>query len=178
MAMAMPPRLMVLMVRPIQRVTSRVIRMESGMETSEMRVVRQFIRKIKSTRTTNRPPSSRDFLTFPIEASMKRDWRKISVLMWTSAGREEPISASSRSSLRVSSRELVLGCLVTVRRTAGLPSFEATPRMGVLAPILTSAMASSVTGRPLAVVLTTAFCSAQMSPVARTPRTIYSFPYW
>ena len=71
-------------------------------------------------------------MTFPIEASMKRDWRKISVLMWTSAGREEPISASSRSSLRVSSRELVLGCLVTVRRTAGLPSFEAYSQNGGL----------------------------------------------
>ena len=177
MAMAMPPRLIVLTVKPIHRVTSSVTRMESGMEIREMSVVLQFIRKRKRIRTTNMPPSIRDFLTLPMEASMKRDWRKMSVLILTSSGSTVRMSESSRSSLRVSSRELVSGCLVTVRMTAGRPSLEATPSTGVFGPTVSSATASSGIGRPPAPVFTTALRSCERSSVERTPRTMYSLPY-
>ena len=151
--------------------------MDSGMEIREMSVVRQFIRKTNRTRMTKRPPSSRDFFTLPMEPSMKRDWRKISELIRTSEGRAAPMSASSRSSLAVRSSEEVFGCLVTVMMTAGLPSLDATPSTGVLGPMVTSAMASSVTGSPFAPVFTTAFFISSMSLVERTPRTMYSLPY-
>ena len=72
MAMAMPPSDMVLMVRPIQWSTSREMTSDRGRVTSEMIVVRTFARKRKRTMTTKRLPSTRDFLTFPMELSMKR----------------------------------------------------------------------------------------------------------
>ena len=108
---------------------------------------------------------------------MKRDWRKIWELIRTSEGMVVAMSASSRSSLAVRSSEEVFGCLVTGMMTAGLPSLEATPSTGVLGPIVTSAMASSVTGRPFSLVFTTAFFISSMSLVDRTPRTMYSLPY-
>ena len=66
MAMAMPPRLMVLMVSPMRCSVSSATTSESGMVTSEITVVRTFMRKRKSTMTTKTPPSSNDCLTLPM----------------------------------------------------------------------------------------------------------------
>ena len=177
MAMAIPPRLIVLIVSPIQRIASKEKTMESGIEMREMMVVRQFIRNMNSTIITNIAPSIKDFFTLSIELSMNLDWRKICELILTSAGRFALSSPSALSSLPVRAKVLVFGCLVTVSSTAGLPSLEATPRTGVLGPIRTSAIASNVIGKPFSEVFTTAFFSSSISLVDRRPRTIYSLPY-
>ena len=57
MAMAIPPRLMVLMVKPMKCRANIEKSSESGRATSEMMVVRTFIRKKKSTMTTKMAPS-------------------------------------------------------------------------------------------------------------------------
>ena len=56
-AIAIPPRLMVLMVRPIKWSTNIDITNDRGMVTREINVVRTFIRKINNTITTKKPPS-------------------------------------------------------------------------------------------------------------------------
>ena len=48
-----------------------VMSSESGMVTSEMTVVRAFMRKMKSTSTTKMPPSTSDFLMLEMEESIK-----------------------------------------------------------------------------------------------------------
>ena len=148
---------------------------EIGSVTSEITVVRTFARNRNRTITTKIPPSKSDFFTLPIEFSMKRLWRKISVDTFTSAGRFFWRSFREASSLSVSSRVLVAGCLVTVISTAGLPRSEAVPSFGALGPIFTSAMSSSVTGKVFTV-FTTALPSSSTLGVESTPRTIYSFP--
>ena len=75
MAMAMPPMLIVLMVRPMSFKTMTVMSNESGMVAREMSVVRPFMRKMKSTSTTKMPPSMSDLRMFEIEASMNFCWR-------------------------------------------------------------------------------------------------------
>ena len=71
MAMAMPPRLMVLMVSPRRCSTMRVTMMDSGSATSEMRVVRTSIRKKKRTMMTNIAPTNSDSCRLEMERSMK-----------------------------------------------------------------------------------------------------------
>ena len=61
MAMAIPPMLIVLMVSPIAFNTSIVMSSEMGMVTSEISVVRAFIKKMKRMSTTKMPPSTSDF---------------------------------------------------------------------------------------------------------------------
>ena len=112
---------MVLMVRSRACSATIAARSDKGMVTSDMTVVRTFIRKIKRTTTTNTAPSTRAFFTLSILLSMKRDWRYTSVERRTSAGRVFSKSSSVRSISAVRSRVLVLGCLVTVIITAGLP---------------------------------------------------------
>jgi len=168
MAMARPPRLMVLMVSPKAWSTRIAISMESGKAMSEIRVVRAFIRKKNSTITTKMAPSNKDFWMLLMELLMKRDCRKMSVEMRTSAGRVFCSSCMEASSLSVSSSVLVFGCLVTVTSTAGLPFSEARPNLGALAPICTSAMSDRVMGRSLTV-LTTALPISSTWVVASTP---------
>ena len=57
MAMAIPPILMVLIVRPNAFSVNIETRSESGMVTSEINVVLTFIRKKNSTIITNNAPS-------------------------------------------------------------------------------------------------------------------------
>ena len=72
MAMAMPPRLMVLMVRPKALSVSMLTTSDKGMVTSEMTVVRMFMRKRKRMITTKMPPSTRASLTLFMELRIKR----------------------------------------------------------------------------------------------------------
>ena len=71
-AMAIPPRLIVLMVSPSTFRVRMATITASGMVISEIMVVRTFIRKRSSTITTKIPPSYRDFCTLSIELLIKR----------------------------------------------------------------------------------------------------------
>ena len=148
---------------------------ESGNVTNEISVVRTFARNRNRTITTKIPPSKSDFFTLPIELSIKRLWRKMSVDTFTSGGRFFWRSFNEVSNLSVNSSVLVAGCLVTVISTAGLPRSEAVPSFGAFGPMVTFAISSSVTGK-LFTVLTTALPSCPVCVVDSTPRTIYSFP--
>ena len=95
----------------------------------------EFIRKKNNTTITKTAPSSKASWMLWIELLIKRDCLKMSVETSTSSGKVLRSSWIEASSLSVSSRVLVPGCLVTVTSTAGLPFSEATPNLGVLAPI-------------------------------------------
>ncbi len=73
MAIAIPPRLIVLIVSPIQRSARSEKTIESGIDTSEIIVVRQFMRNMNSTMITNMAPSIRDSFTLSMELSMNLD---------------------------------------------------------------------------------------------------------
>ena len=149
---------------------------ERGRATSEITVVRIFIRKRKRTITTKKLPSNRLFFTLLIELSMKRLWRKISVETCTSDGKFFCKSATIASSLSVRSIVLVFGCLVTVISTAGLARSEAVPSFGLLPPIFTVATFSKRTGKS-PTVFTTPFPISSALAVERTPRMMYSLSY-
>ena len=178
MAMAIPPRLIVLIVSPNASSTKTATRSDNGSAISEMTVVRKFIRKMNRMMMTNIAPSISDFWMLSIELSMNRDWRKMSVETWMSDGRLSRISSSVLSRFSVSSSEFVLGCLVTVISTAAFPRSEAIPKRGNLAPTRTSATSSSMTGMPSGDVRMTALPICFGSVVERMPRTMYSLPYW
>ena len=72
MAMAIPPRLMVLIVSPMKCRVRMDTSSESGRVTSEIIVVRTLARNRNKTMTTKIPPSKRDFFTLLMELSMKR----------------------------------------------------------------------------------------------------------
>ncbi len=174
--MASPPRLIVLIVSPRACITRMATNNESGSATNEMTVVRKFIRKKNSTTITNSAPSNSACCILWIELLIKRDWRKISVEIRTSAGSVFCKSCMEASSLSVNSRVLVAGCLVTVTNTAGFAFSEASPNLGALLPIRMSAISESMTGISLTV-LTTAFPNSSVWVVAITPCTMYSLPY-
>ncbi len=168
--------LMVLILSPKIRITSMVISNDSGIDTSEISVVRPFCKKTNSTRITNNAPSQSDCLMLPIEPLIKLAWRNMSVDTCTSAGSCERISSIALSKWSVSSSVPVLGCLVTVSSTAGFPCTDATPRRGVCAPIATVATCSKRTVPPAMV--GTAVCpSSSISLVESAPRMMYSLPY-
>ena len=86
MAIASPPKLMVLIVNPKACKTRIATSKERGKATREMIVVRKFIRKKNRTMMTNRAPSKRAFWMLSMELLIKRDWRNISVEICTSVG--------------------------------------------------------------------------------------------
>jgi hypothetical protein len=57
MAMAMPPRVIVLMVAPKACITMTATTSESGMAVSVMKVARTLARKSSTMATTRMPPS-------------------------------------------------------------------------------------------------------------------------
>ena len=173
MAMAIPPRLMVLMVSPMKCSARTEKRSANGRVTREMTVVRALARKRARMMVTKRAPSSNESFTLPILLSMKRDWRKMSVFTFTSGGKVAFISSSERSIRSVSSRVPVCGCFVTVISTAGFPSTEAHPILGSCAPMRTSAMSFRVTGT-VPIRFTTACPISSTRVVDTMPRTMYS----
>ena len=64
-----------LMVSPKRWSVSSETMSERGMVTSEITVVRTFIRKSNNTTTTKMPPSKSDFFTLSMALLMKRSWR-------------------------------------------------------------------------------------------------------
>ena len=59
-AMAIPPRLIVLIVKPKAFRIKTVIMIDKGNAITDIMVVRKFIKKMKSTITTNNAPSKSD----------------------------------------------------------------------------------------------------------------------
>ena len=177
--MAIPPRLMVLMERCIRWSTTIEVIIANGMVTSEITVVRRLPRKSIRMRTTKIPPSRMERSTLPIELSMKRLWRKMSVWILTSLGRFFCRSFSAVSRRSVNSKVPTPGCLVTVSSTACWPQTLAVPILGVLPPIFTSPIWSRVTGKSslLAPALTTAAPISSRRVVESMPRRMYSLPY-
>ena len=176
MAMAMPPRLMVLTVYPIRWSMSTAMMMLMGRAVTEMRVVRRFIRKKNSTTITNSAPSSSASCRLDIDVSMKSLWRKMSVDTCTSAGRVRAMSAISRSMASVSDRVPAPCCLVTVMSTAGWPLTDAVPRRGRAPPTLTSATSATVMKPPAGSARTTVAPSSSAEVLLSSPLTMYSWP--
>ena len=146
MAIANPPRLIVLIVSPKPYITNTAINIAKGIAVNEITVVRKFIKKKKSTTTTNTAPSSKALRILPIELSMKRDCRKISVDTLTSPGSVRCKSRIDSSTRSVSSSVFVFGCFVTVTNTAGFPRSDANPSFGAFAPTCTRATSAKVMG--------------------------------
>ena len=71
MAMANPPKVMVLMLMPRALSTIMATRNDKGMVTSEMTVVRTLARKSIRMMTTKMAPSTSDFFTLSMLLSMK-----------------------------------------------------------------------------------------------------------
>ena len=149
---------------------------ERGKATSEITVVRIFIRNRNRTITTKKLPSNRLFFTLLIELSIKRLWRNMSVETCTSAGRFFCKSAIIASNFSVKSIVLVFGCLVTVINTAGFARSEAVPSFGLLLPIFTVAIFSNKTGKS-PTIFTTPFPISSAFAVERTPLMMYSLSY-
>ena len=129
MAMAKPPSVMVLIVRPKYLNTSTVTRIETGMAVSEMIVVRTFSRKANSTIATMMAPSRSASATLAIEFSMKSACLNKVCGAWMPGGRLLPKSASAASISRVSLTVSAAGCFCTARMTAGCPWKLASPRL-------------------------------------------------
>ena len=75
MAMASPPSVMVLIDIPMTWNTMSVVSTESGIATSEMKVVCQFSRNTNSTMATQISASTSTRSRLSIELSMKPAWR-------------------------------------------------------------------------------------------------------
>ncbi len=110
MAMAMPPRVIVLIVPPMPLITSTAAMRESGMAVSVMSVARTFIKNRNIMMTTRIPPSRRASSTFLTATCMKLAWRNKSRSMTMPSGRSAWSSFKTRSSSCVSVKVFALGC--------------------------------------------------------------------
>ena len=72
-AMHIPPRLIVFIVKPMRCKATMAASSERGMVTSEISVVRTFMRNKNRIATTSTPPSINAFFTLSILLSMKCD---------------------------------------------------------------------------------------------------------
>jgi hypothetical protein len=122
MAMAMPPRVMVLMERPKYLKTRAVVSTETGMAVREMKVVRKLPRKRNSTAATKTEAASSFTSRLLMEASMKLAWRKVTRGAARPGGRAFSMSARAASTVRVRATVSAAGCFCTDRITAGPPS--------------------------------------------------------
>ena len=143
---------------------------------SDMKVVRTFMRKMKSTIATQIPPSRSDWRMLPIELLIKSLCRKVSVEIFRSLGRVFFISSRAATTLSVIVLVSALGCLVTVSSTAGLAFSEARPSFGDLVPSCTPATSESSTV-PRSSERTTVLAMSVRLVVLMFPLMIYSLPY-
>ncbi len=112
---------MVLIDRPSRWNTSAVVRIETGIAVSEIRVVRRFRRNRNSTSATTAIASTSTRSTLPIEVSMKSACRNRILSAEMPAGSEGAMSSSAASIERVSATVSTSGCFSTETITAGLP---------------------------------------------------------
>lgn len=144
-AIAIPPRLIVLIVRPNHFKVRIAIISEIGIAIIEIAVARQFIRKTNRIIITNNEPSIRVLLILLMEASIKSACLNMFVLIFTSSGNHFLRSRMVLSIFSVSSIVFVDGCFITVITIAGLPFTEASP-IFVDEPILISETSSIFIG--------------------------------
>ncbi|CCY36416.1 unknown [Tannerella sp. CAG:118] len=173
--MAIPPKLIVFIVKPIKCKVSIDTNNDRGRATNEIIVVLRFIRNRNNTIITKNAPSNNDFCILSIELSMKRDCLNTSFEICTSGGIDFCKSIIDASNALVKSNVLVFGCLVTVTKTAGFPFSEANPNLGALFPICIVAISSNRIGT-LFSIFTIDLESSSVLLVDSIPRTIYSFP--
>ena len=128
MAMASPPRVIVLMDRPARWKAIAVARIEIGMAVSEITVVRTFRRNANSTMATTTMASTRTRSTLAMEVSMKFAWRNRTWSALIPFGRVAVTSFRAASISRVSFTVSMSGCFSTETMTAGLPMKPPSPR--------------------------------------------------
>ena len=130
MAIASPPKVMVLMERSASQNTIAVTITDIGIATSEISVVRVSIKNKKSTMPTITNASRSTVRTLPMELSMKVACRNCTASVVTPGGKVLRSDASVRSSSRVNARVSTPGCFWMPRITAGSPPNPALPRRG------------------------------------------------
>ena len=163
MAMARPPRVIVLIDSPSHLKTRIAVRMDKGMAVSEISMVRKLPRKKNSTPATKNEAISSFICRLPSEASMKSAWRKKTCGALMPAGRLPFMSASAASRRRVRSTVSAVGCFWMLRMTAGLATSPSSkppsPRL-IAAEKPTSATWRSRMGCPARAVSATFFRSS------------------
>ena len=135
MAMARPPSVMVLIDSPKYLKTSAVMKIDTGMAVSAIRVGRSVPRKKNRITATKIDAPISLPCSVVIEASMKLAWRKVTFGASMPAGSEDFSPASASSSASVSAIVSAVGCFWMPRMTAGLPSKPASPRLGAAAKV-------------------------------------------
>ena len=118
-AIAMPPRLIVLMVYPKKWSEITVIIIDNGRATSDIIVVRMFIKKKNKIITTKTAPSISARWMLEIELLMNEDCLKISVEILIPSGIDFRASSNSSSICAVNLFVSIFGCFVIVNNTAG-----------------------------------------------------------
>ena len=175
MAMAIPPRLMVLIFRLSRCRAITAESKETGIAIREIMVVRKLMRNKRRMITTSTAPSSKTFCTLLMAVSIKSAWRKI-VVSTTTSGGNEPLRALIFSSmLRLSLMVLALGCLEIESITAGVASWEPCP-IFTAEPMTTCATSLTLTGFPFWCVIMEAPSSSRLL-VRAIPLTTYSLSY-
>ena len=173
-AIVRPPSVIVLSVTPRQSSTMIATSSDSGIETSEINVVRRSNRNRNRITATRIAPSRREIVTLPTAVSMKSAWRTLLRSTFMPSGNVFSISPSSRSIRPVSSSVFAPGCFWIAITTAGFPLDEPSPR-GILGPTSTLATCPTRMGDPSRTSITA--CSISSFDVIRpTPRISDSCP--
>ena len=147
-ATAIPPRVITLIdsvapvSMPVIRKTSVVSTSDNGMAVRVMKVVRMFIRKANSTRSTRTAPITRASPTLKMPRLIKFLSWKSSGSITMSAGSAASRSCNAAVMLSVRARVSICGCLAIVKTTPGRPLTAPSPRLNS-GPSTTSATCSS-----------------------------------
>ncbi len=120
-AMAMPPRVMVLMVPPVAFMARMATTSDRGMAIRVINVERTLTRKTNTIAMTRMAPSRSASSRLSMETEMKSAWRNSPVSICMPSGSEAWISASTASRRRVSSSVLAVGCFWMPTITASFP---------------------------------------------------------
>ncbi len=120
-ASAIPPRVMTLSVSPSHASTMIDTRIDSGIETMTMSVLRQLPRKTRSMSAVSPAAMPASFTTPCTAARTKTDWSKRSVTLSSFGSRARVVGSVSRTRLTTSS-VLALPCLRIDMSTDFLPS--------------------------------------------------------
>jgi hypothetical protein len=194
-AIAMPPRVMVLMLLPSACRTRTAVSSESGSATSVIRLARALKRKATTTSPTIAAPSSRARVVLRVEFSMKTACRKSCLLMCIPSGSVVCSSSSTLSRRAVSSSVFAPGCFWMATITPGSMigsqfgprrDEEPMPRFSA-APMATVPRSETRTGTPLRRAITVLAMSsverirpmpstiASCAPSISTPAARFSF---
>ena len=175
-AMAMPPRVMVLMVAPSPFIARIAAVKDSGRATRVIAVERADSRNAKTMAMTSAAPSRKAASRLAMEISMKSAWRNRRFSICMPGGSARWMSAIAASSSRVSCSVLAAGWRWMPSTTAGLPLVEPTPRAAAT-PSATSAMWRTSTGWPF-FIATTASAMSSTVRIRPMPWIRYSCPAW